>query len=246
MIDALRGAEVPAWANGAYSVKRHGVTIANCDAEPVQTPGCIQSHGALLVLRIADLTVLQVSDNSLQRLGHEPSALLGVPAEVVLGIEGAAHIARSLRDEPIERNPLYIFTLRATGSHPPLDVVLHTAHGLAIVELEPATSASDHSHPDYYALIKKAVGHLQHAATLRGRDGCDVLQAIRGRPALRSLPVVIVITSASPRDVRWCFERGANAYHLKPMPYLEHRRRLEQVFVYWLHLVQLPGAAAPV
>jgi CheY-like chemotaxis protein len=75
-----------------------------------------------------------------------------------------------------------------------------------------------------------------------GRDGRDVLQAIRDRPALRSLPVVIVTTSANPRDVRWCFERGANAYHVKPMPYAEHRRGLEQLFFYWLRLVQLPAA----
>jgi len=68
------------------------------------------------------------------------------------------------------------------------------------------------------------------------------LQAIRDRPALRSLPVVIVTTSANPRDVRWCFERGANAYHVKPMPYAEHRRGLEQLFFYWLRLVQLPAA----
>ncbi|MBC7604384.1 MAG: hypothetical protein H7255_17210, partial [Ramlibacter sp.] len=47
----------PPWAGGAYSIKRHGVTLSNCDAEPVQTPGCIQAHGALLVLRPDDLVV---------------------------------------------------------------------------------------------------------------------------------------------------------------------------------------------
>ena len=59
--------EVPP-ANAAlpspYSVKRHGVTIANCDSEPVQTPGCIQPHGVLLALRPSDLSVAQVSENS--------------------------------------------------------------------------------------------------------------------------------------------------------------------------------------
>ena len=32
-------------------------SLLDC-CEPVQTPGCIQDHGALLVLRLADLTVL--------------------------------------------------------------------------------------------------------------------------------------------------------------------------------------------
>jgi hypothetical protein len=40
--------------------------------------------------------------------------------------------------------------------------------------------------------------------------------------------------------------RGANAYHGKPMPSAEHRRRLAQLFVYWLRLAQLSGAADPV
>ncbi|MFT5534218.1 MAG: chemotaxis family two-component system sensor kinase Cph1 [Candidatus Paceibacteria bacterium] len=46
-----------------YSVKRHGTTLANCDDEPVNTPGCIQSHGMLLVAHPVALTVTQVSDN---------------------------------------------------------------------------------------------------------------------------------------------------------------------------------------
>jgi hypothetical protein len=39
------------WDGQPYSIKRHGVSITNCDSEPIQTPGCIQAHGALLVLR---------------------------------------------------------------------------------------------------------------------------------------------------------------------------------------------------
>ena len=26
-----------------YSTKRHGLTLVNCDSEPVQTPGCVQA-----------------------------------------------------------------------------------------------------------------------------------------------------------------------------------------------------------
>lgn len=28
----------PPWADGPYSIKRHGTTLTNCDSEPVQTP----------------------------------------------------------------------------------------------------------------------------------------------------------------------------------------------------------------
>jgi len=46
------------WATEPYSIKRHGANLTNCDDEPVQTPGCVQAHGAMLVLRPTDLTIL--------------------------------------------------------------------------------------------------------------------------------------------------------------------------------------------
>ena len=46
-----------------YSTKRDGLNFDNCDSEPVQIPGCVQAHGALLVLRLADLCIMQASDN---------------------------------------------------------------------------------------------------------------------------------------------------------------------------------------
>ena len=76
------------WADGATSIKRHGVTLSNCDAEPVQTPGCIQAHGALRVVRLDDFVILQASENSadlpdLPDLpGLAPGQLLGQPIAV--------------------------------------------------------------------------------------------------------------------------------------------------------------------
>lgn len=45
--------DVPPWDTLTYSTRRHGASITDCDAEPVRTPGCIQAHGALLVLRLS-------------------------------------------------------------------------------------------------------------------------------------------------------------------------------------------------
>jgi light-regulated signal transduction histidine kinase (bacteriophytochrome) len=59
-----------------YSIKRHGTTLEKCEDEPVQTPGCIQAHGVLLFLRLSDLTILQVSENSQQWLELSPGDLL--------------------------------------------------------------------------------------------------------------------------------------------------------------------------
>ena len=81
------------WPGGAYSIKPHGVTLTNCDAELVQTPGCIEGHGALLVVRPVDLVVLQASENSAALLGLAPEDLLGQPIDVVAAVVVAGYQA---------------------------------------------------------------------------------------------------------------------------------------------------------
>ena len=156
----------PPWADAPYSIKRHGVTITNCDSEPVQTPGCIQSHGALLVLRPGDLVIVQASENTGERIGLAPEKLLGQPASVALEPEGAERLRSFLASEPVERNPLYVFTMPGPGRGSSLDVCVHTIDGMVVVELEPAFRAESKGEPNYFALVKKSVSRLQTAQTL--------------------------------------------------------------------------------
>ena len=161
----------PPWASQPYSVKRHGVTITNCDNEPVQTPGCVQAHGALLVLRPTDLTILQASENTDRLLGHTAQTLLNKPVRAAVGPDGEARLKAFLATEPTDRNPLHVFSLPARNGVPPLDVTAHTIDGVAVVEFE-ATGRTGVGEPDYYALVKKTVARLQTAQTLR--EFCDL------------------------------------------------------------------------
>lgn len=81
------------WADGAYSIKRHGVSLTNCDSEPVQMPGFSQPHGVVLVLRVSDLTILQLSENAAAHLGLGPEELLGRSIATVLADEGERRAA---------------------------------------------------------------------------------------------------------------------------------------------------------
>ena len=160
------------WAGSAYSIKRHGVTLTNCDAEPVQTPGCIQAHGALLVLRPSDLVILQASENSAALLGLTPEQLLGQPIGIVTGEAGAAQLRASMAGGATDSNPLRLFTLPGRGGigsneGPTLDVSMHTLDGLALVEFEPTLPGDDAQAQNGYALVKKAVGRLRQAIGLQ-------------------------------------------------------------------------------
>jgi CheY-like chemotaxis protein len=71
-------------------------------------------------------------------------------------------------------------------------------------------------------------------------DGRYALEQMYAEAQLRAIPVVVVSTSANPRDVDSCYTFGANAYHVKPVSHAEHLEVLRSVFAYWLGSVVLP------
>jgi CheY-like chemotaxis protein len=71
-------------------------------------------------------------------------------------------------------------------------------------------------------------------------DGRYALEQMYAEAQLRAIPVVVVSTSANPRDVDFCYTFGANAYHVKPVSHSEHLKVLQIVFAYWLGSVVLP------
>ncbi len=75
---------------------------------------------------------------------------------------------------------------------------------------------------------------------LPGTDGRETLRLIKSNPSLAMIPVVIISTSANPRDLEHCYRAGANAYHLKPMRHTDHLESMVAVLSYWLDRVVAP------
>ena len=75
-------------------------------------------------------------------------------------------------------------------------------------------------------------------------DGREALRLIKADPLLQAIPVVIVTASANPRDVDFCYQCGANAYHVKPVRYPEHLQMLAGLLRYWLVDATTPSAPA--
>jgi chemotaxis family two-component system response regulator Rcp1 len=72
------------------------------------------------------------------------------------------------------------------------------------------------------------------------KDGREVLAEIKENPALRSIPVVILTTSASESDILRSYELHANCYITKPVGldgFLEVVRSIDN---FWLSVVKLP------
>jgi CheY-like chemotaxis protein len=65
-------------------------------------------------------------------------------------------------------------------------------------------------------------------------DGHEVLRQIKGDPALKSIPVVMLTTSDRSDDVDLCYQAGANSFVTKPVSFQEFVKTIESVEMYWV------------
>jgi len=143
MMRSSAAAPVPtAWSGGTYSIKRQGATLTNFDVEQVQTPGCIQAHGALLVMRPDDPIVRQASEHSFTLLGSAPEALPGKPMGFVAGEALAAQSRASMASGGGGANLLRVFTLPGRPGIPMLDVSMHNGPRSRRPPTKPAATAT--------------------------------------------------------------------------------------------------------
>lgn len=73
-----------------------------------------------------------------------------------------------------------------------------------------------------------------------GIDGRKTLQLIKEDDDLKSMPVIILTTSADQRDIEACYNMGANTYVQKPVSFdglMESIKRLKE---YWFEIALLP------
>ncbi len=159
------------WGNGPYSIKRHGQSLTTCESEPTRTPGCIQAHGVLFSLRISDLTILQVSENTACFFPDPPQALLGQPISRVIGNDKTEQLRELLSHHLVERSVKYVFNMLATDGITTLDVSMHTNGGVLLLEFEATHRNSDHDGRDYFSIVKAAICRIQAANNLR--DFCQ-------------------------------------------------------------------------
>ncbi len=70
---------------------------------------------------------------------------------------------------------------------------------------------------------------------LPGITGIELVQKIREQKALAYTPIIMLSTSDNPKDVEACYERGANAYLVKPMGIQPLVNTLKSVCDFWLN-----------
>lgn len=72
------------------------------------------------------------------------------------------------------------------------------------------------------------------------KDGREALSEIKSDSNLRPIPVVILTTSTSERDVVQSYELGASSYIAKPVTFESLVEVVSALGRYWFEIVELP------
>src|SRR6202049_977029 len=73
------------------------------------------------------------------------------------------------------------------------------------------------------------------------KDGREVLEEIKESPTLKSIPVVVLTTSASEADILRSYRLHANCYITKPVGLDGFLEVVKSIDSFWLTVVKLPS-----
>lgn len=72
-------------------------------------------------------------------------------------------------------------------------------------------------------------------------SGMQVLEELRRHERTRALPVVVFTSSSEERDLKRCYDLGANAYVRKPIDFAEFVEAVERLGLFWLTVNEVPA-----
>ncbi len=147
------------------------VRLRECAQEPIQIPGAIQPHGALLALDCESLEILQVSENTADILGIAASSLLGSGAAGLVDSEAVAFLHAFYAAEATSTTKY----LAAHVNGRVVDLITHVVDGIGIVEFEPSILFTRDS--AYLSELHEAIQRLARASDadeLRHIAACEV------------------------------------------------------------------------
>lgn len=68
------------------------------------------------------------------------------------------------------------------------------------------------------------------------KDGREVLAEIKTTPHLERIPVIIFSTTSNEREMKRCYELGANSYITKPNSFEALRETMQALHDYWIQV----------
>lgn len=166
--------------------------------------------------KIADSLSTTVSD--LMSQAEESSTESGNPIKILL----------------VEDNPADVFMFKRCVKKSSLDTTVNVIDTGTRAEeyIANLPQESSEEHPDIVFLD----------LNLPGKNGLELLKDIKSNELLRHIPVIILTTSANPKDVRKSFGQYTNSFLTKPVDPKEYEKAIHNVLLYWFSVSSIPKA----
>lgn len=75
---------------------------------------------------------------------------------------------------------------------------------------------------------------------LPGKSGLELLEEIKADKKLKMIPIVVLTTSDSEKDITKCYKLGCNSFIKKPINAKEFEEKLGMFFKYWGGVSETP------
>ena len=72
------------------------------------------------------------------------------------------------------------------------------------------------------------------------KNGHEVLTEIKSNELTKHIPVIVLTTSSSEKDINSCYQNHANCYITKPVEAEEFLQAISTIEGFWLSIVSLP------
>ena len=143
------------------------VDLENKYKEPIHLSSYIQPQGVLLVLKEPELTILQISNNTLELFNIPAQKLLNQNLSYFLNQNQINKIRKSLENNPDLKtvNPIKL-SVETKDKSLVLDGIIHRSENFLILELEPAISEQSISFLNFYHSVREAASKIQTADNL--------------------------------------------------------------------------------
>ena len=73
------------------------------------------------------------------------------------------------------------------------------------------------------------------------KNGLEVLHIIKTSETLKQIPVIMLPTSSSEKDITESYRQYANCYITKPVEVKDFITAIEKIEDFWINIVKLPG-----
>jgi light-regulated signal transduction histidine kinase (bacteriophytochrome) len=149
----------------ANYINGHHEGLIHCEEESVRIPVSIQSHGAAIVIKEPELTILQVSANTGPHFGFAPEELLGQPLSLFLGTTEFERLREEFLSKDLDAEPHYLPAARIGKGVRLFELALHRRGGLLILECEPMPNDAN-ARIDLPSSLNSAVARMRRAESV--------------------------------------------------------------------------------